>query len=76
MEFWPDWVEPRRPIATEQLAKVKAELAPTAVQPVAENRPAQAKRKRLGPAVPARRWDRLALAFFAPARQLSIPWRD
>jgi len=43
---------------------------------VAQNRPTQAKRKRLGPAIPARRWDRLALAFFALARQLSIPWRD
>jgi hypothetical protein len=80
MEFWLAQVT-KMPVAIDQLAaEARLALVPGATQrlarrSVAENQLAQAKRKRLGPAVPAWQSDRPALVFAAPAGQLSIPWR-
>jgi len=79
MEFWLAPVT-EIPVAIDQLAaEARLVLVPGAMQrlarrSVAENQLAQAKRERLGPAVPARQSDRPALVFAAPAGQLSIPW--
>ncbi len=80
MEFWLAPVT-EIPVMIDQLA-AEARLAPVpgaiqrlARRPVAENQLAQAKRKRVGPVVPALQSDRPALVFAAPAGQPSIPWR-
>jgi len=80
MEFWLAQVT-EIPVAIDQLAaEARLAFVPGAMQrlarrPVAENQLAQAKRKRVGPVVPAWQSDRPALVFAAPAGQLSIPWR-
>jgi hypothetical protein len=80
MEFWLAPVT-EIPVVIDQLAaEARLALVPGAMQrvarrQVAENRLAQAKRERLGPAVPAWQSDRPALVFAAPAGQSSIPWR-
>jgi len=80
MEFWLAPVT-EIPVMIDQLAaEARLALVPGAIQrlarrPVAENQLAQAKRKRVGPVVPAWQSDRLALVFAAPAGQPSIPWR-
>ena len=80
MEFWLAQVT-EIPVMIDQLAaEARLALVPGAIQrlarrPVAENQLAQAKRKRVGPVVPALQSDRPALVFAAPAGQSSIPWR-
>jgi hypothetical protein len=80
MDFWLAPVT-EIPVAIDQVAaEARLALVPGAMQRlarrrVAENQLAQAKRERLGPAVPAWQSDRPALVFAAPTGQLSIPWR-
>ncbi len=80
MDFWLAPVT-EIPVMIDQLAaEARLALVPGAIQrlarrPVAENQLAQAKRKRLGPVVPAWQSDRPSLVFAAPAGQSSIPWR-
>ena len=78
MEFWLAQVTEIPVVIDQFAAEARLALVPGAIQrlarrPVAENQ--QAKRKRLGPVVPAWQSDRPALVFAAPAGQLSIPWR-
>jgi hypothetical protein len=82
MEFWLAQVTEIPVVIDQFAAEARLALVPGAMQtlalarrPVAENQLAQAKRERLGPAVPAWQSDRPALVFAAPAGQLSIPWR-
>jgi hypothetical protein len=86
MEFWLAQVT-EIPVAIASLAvkakqePVAAAMQPVARRPVAEHRPEQAKpepdsaKRLLGLEAAAWRWDRLAQAFVAPVRQLSISWR-